>query len=256
MKSENAIAKNTAIQSAYAIAINPAAISQAAYNFIRAYNTNQMKADKIEANNNQLFQSIGKHNIPAQVTIILSVADFKDKSTKQTFKVSCQRFYARTFQGYALVVAGNIATSYALLPNQTTDIKGKVIDLSAQATKQEAAKLEAERKAALLTEAEQTKQRLEGERIAREQAEATAATLVKKQNDHDKEIKQVESKAKTAAELMAQEIADLKNQLERARHETSATIAEYQRLKTMIMGKTTLAELRASVSGIKLAVNA
>jgi len=253
MESDN---KATAMEvCGYAIGFHPASLMPETISFLQDYNNGEAAIDRIEARNVQNFQRIGNlSTICGQFTVVLATSTFRDPQVKQSFKVSLQRFFAKTFPGRALEIKGNTVAYVVLKSGQVVNIKGKVVnETELEAKKLEAkkrqAKEAADRKAALLLEAEQTALRLAAEESARKQAEALAAELVKKQAGHNDEKAAILSKSKTTIDILSQQVADLTRQLEYAKHETAATIKEYESLKSMILGKTTIQALRAKVGG-------
>jgi len=79
---------------------------------------------------------------------------------------------------------------------------------------------------------------------AKEQAENSAAIASKQAKEAQKAAISQVAKAETTAELLAKEVATLKLELERARHESSATINEYKRLVDGIRTAKTLTEVK------------
>jgi len=233
----------------YAIGFHPASLMPETISFLQDYNNGEAAIDKVEARNVVNFQRIGNlSTICGQFTVVLATSTFRDPQVKQNLKVSLRRFFAKTFPGRALEIKGNTVAYVVLKSGQAVNIKGKVVKAPTEDEKR-LAKEKADKKAALLLEAEQTSLRLAAEESARKQAEALAAELVKKQNSHDDEKATILSKSKATVDILSQQVADLTRQLEYARHETAATIREYESLKSMILGKTTIQALRAKVSG-------
>jgi hypothetical protein len=249
MRSENNIKDDGAMfNSSYAISINEAILSPATISFVRAYNTNTMKADKLEVQNNSLFQSIGKGSIAGQLSILLSTATFKSPQVKQTFKISCQRYFANTFTGMVLVIKGNNVTLRTLTATETLDIKGRAIDIEAKEKAAKDAADKAAAKVALLESAEKTTIQLEGEKIAREAAEKAAAAAIKSANKADQSIKEVEKKAQTAVDLLTAQNAELQKKLDRAIFENSATTVAYKELLEAVRTAKTLKALKTKVA--------
>lgn len=231
------------------INIQSATVNHSTLVFIQGYNTSEALASTRERVNLQNFQAIGQYQVAGQMTIVLATATFLNPQAKQTFKRTIQYLFSKVFSGRALMIKGNTCTVATLADGQTVNDRGNIVNVKTEAdiAKEKADKADRDR---LLLEAEQNEIKLEQERLAKEQALATAANLIKKQNNHDKEIKQVESKAKVAIDLLSKQVADLTRQLEYAKHETASTVSAYNDLKSMIMGKTTIQALRAKVSGM------
>jgi hypothetical protein len=234
--------------SSYAISIDEDLFSPATVDFVRAYNTNSMKADKLEVQNNSLFQVIGKGSVAKQLTILLSTAVFKNPQVKQTFKISCQRYFANTFNGMVLVIKGNNASIRSLTASETLDIKGRAIDLSVKEKAAQEAADKAAKKAALLESAEKTTIQLESEKVAREAAEKSAAAAVKAANKADKVIKEVEKKSQSAIDILTAQNEELKKQLDRAIFENTATTAAYKELVEAVRTAKTLKALKTKVA--------
>ena len=247
MESDN---KATAMEvCGYAIGFHPASLMPETISFLQDYNNGEAAIDKVEARNVVNFQRIGNlSTICGQFTVVLATSTFRDPQVKQNLKVSLRRFFAKTFPGRALEIKGNTVAYVVLKSGQAVNIKGKVVKAPTEDEKR-LAKEKADKKAALLLEAEQTSLRLAAEESARKQAEALAAELVKKQAGHNDEKAAILSKSKTTIDILSQQVADLTRQLEYAKHETAATIKEYESLKSMILGKTTIQALRAKVGG-------
>ena len=234
----------------YAIGFHPASLMPETISFLQDYNNGEAAIDRIEARNVQNFQRIGNlSTICGQFTVVLATSTFRDPQVKQSFKVSLQRFFAKTFPGRALEIKGNTVAYVVLKSGQAVNLKGKVVNETELEAKKRQAKEEADRRAALLLKAEQNALCLAAEEAARKQAETLAAELVKKQAGHDDEKAAILSKGEATIDILSQQVADLTRQLEYAKHETAATIREYETLKSMILGKTTIQALRAKVGG-------
>jgi len=248
MKSDNKAAAMEVC--GYAIGFHPASLMPETISFLQDYNNGEAAIDRIEARNVQNFQRIGNlSTICGQFTVVLATSTFRDPQVKQSFKVSLQRFFAKTFSGRALEIKGNTVAYVVLKSGQAVNLKGKVVNETELEAKKRQAKEEADRRAALLLKAEQNALCLAAEEAARKQAETLAAELVKKQAGHDDEKAAILSKGEATIDILSQQVADLTRQLEYAKHETAATIREYETLKSMILGKTTIQALRAKVGG-------
>jgi hypothetical protein len=232
------------------ITFNPQVLSANTVLFLQAYNTGLTKSASIEARNNAAFQSIGLHKVPTQLMTVLTSCTFRNDQVKQTFKISCQRFFRNCFPGKALIIKGDSVKIHSLATDEATDRKGKVIKvLSADqiATNKAAAdKAAADRKQQIL-DAEQAILGFDAEKTAREQAEATAATAAKKVNDAKKQAADAIGKAENTVDILTKQVADLQLQLERSKHETSATILEYQRLVKGIQSAKNIAQVKRLV---------
>lgn len=248
MKSENRVKDFPA--SGAAIGFNPLTLSASTVAFLQAYNSGTTLANRAESQNNAAFQAIGLYEIPAQLMSVLVHATFASPQTKQTFKISCQRFFRNCFKGKALIIKGDSIKVYTLAADETFDIKGKVVKMlspeQVAAKKAAADKAEAERKQKAL-DAEQAILRLDEEKLAREQAEATAATAAKKINDAKKEAAALVGKAESQVDILVKQVADLKLQLERAKHESSSTVVEYMKLVDGIKSAKSLKEVKALI---------
>jgi len=240
-----------------AINFSTIGLSSQTISFLQSYNTGMAKNETIDARNQASFGLINYHEVAAQLTKVLASSTFCDSKgnengqSKQTFKISVQRYFRNAYQGKALTIKGNTCTIVALKENETTDFKGKVITVK---TAQEMADNKAEQKklaankAQLDIDAAQAIQRLEVTETALAQAQNSEAIAVKAANDAKKAATAAIEKAESSAQVLAKQVADLTLQLERAKHESIATVAEYQALKQSIIKATSLKALKASLT--------
>lgn len=233
------------------IQFNPSVLSQSTITFLQSYNTGAVKSAAIEARNNTTFGGIAIHEVPGQLMAVLTTSTFNNDQSKQTFKISCQRFFRACHQGKALVIKGDSVKVHTLAADETTDHKGKVVKVKTadQIAAEKAARGQAEAaKKQQALDAEQAILRLDAEKSAREQAEATAAAAIKHANELKKEATATVAKAETATELLSKQVAELTLQLERAKHETSATIVEYNRLVDGIRAAKNIGQVKALIT--------
>ena len=195
------------------------------------------------------------NHLARQITKVCSSSEFIDgkglvsPQAKQTFKISCCRWFAGSFPGYAMDYKGNTFTAAKLADNQVISIKGRAVSAAKSQEEKDAIKHAQQIKADLLANAEQTTIQLELAVIAKEQAQNSAALAAKTVIEEKKIATALIQKAETSADLLAKQVADLTLQLERARHETSATISEYSKLKALVMSAKNLAALKATLKG-------
>jgi len=248
LRSENRVKDFPA--SGAAIGFNPLTISAATVAFLQAYNSGTTLANRAETQNNAAFQAIGLYEIPAQLMSVLVNATFSNPQTKQTFKISCQRFFRNCFKGKALIIKGDSIKVYTLASDETFDIKGKVIKMlspeQVAAKKAAADKAVADAKQKAL-DAEQATLRLDEEQEARKQAENSAAIAAKKVNEEKKLATSLVEKAESQVDILVKQVADLKLQLERAKHESSSTVIEYMKLVDGIKSAKSLKDVKALI---------
>jgi len=237
-----------------AIQFQTIGLSLQTVSFLQSYNTGIAKSEAIDTRNQAAFGLINYHEVAAQLTKVLASSTFVDSKgsengqSKQTFKISVQRYFRNAYQGKALVIKGNTCTIHNLATNETTDFKGKVIIAK---TAQEIADDKAEQKKVAANKAQQdidakqAIQRLAVTKSALDQAENTAAAAVKAANDAKKAATIEIEKAQSSAEMLAAQVADLTLQLERITHENSATVAEYQSMLADIRKATSLKALKS-----------
>jgi len=232
--------------------------------FVQTYNSGLAKQDSIDLANDKALSLVSLVVIEAQLTKVLTTSTFLDGSgkesgqAKQTTKISWQRSFARVFPGKALAIKGNTCTIHTLTAGETVNFKGKIITVNTAqeiADKKAADKKAAAERSEKALQAEQAIIRLETTESALKQAESTAALATKAANEAKKIASAQVAKAETAAENLAKQVADLTLELERARHESACTIAEYQALKKSVLAATSLKALKATLTPGMVAVS-